>query len=103
MGKAVNSKTDYHEGWLSLALQIFERLPNRPGAACIGHEALFDPAHRNEPLAEVAVRHEAAARLCRTCPALADCAAWSASQPATRAVVGGIIPRQVGRSTTSGL
>jgi WhiB family redox-sensing transcriptional regulator len=56
-------------------------MPALPGARCVGHHALFDPAHQGEgPAAED--RHRQALRLCAACPALDACHEWMRSLPA---------------------
>ncbi|ORB01148.1 hypothetical protein BST33_10010 [Mycolicibacter minnesotensis] len=58
--------------------------PRLPGAKCRTLFAAFDPADKGEPHEEVAYRHTVALSLCRTCPALASCAAWVEAHPPTR-------------------
>lgn len=55
--------------------------PPLPGARCVGHHRLFDPAHMGEDISQVERRHRIAAETCRVCPALAACGAWLESLP----------------------
>lgn len=50
--------------------------PALPGARCRGHGRLFDAAIPDEPSEVTEQRHAQALTLCRSCPALASCAAW---------------------------
>ncbi|CPR12430.1 Transcriptional regulator WhiB [Mycobacterium bohemicum DSM 44277] len=66
-------------------------IPPLPGAACKGQPTLFDL----EPGADTAAI-EAAAAVCRSCPALQACAEWVASTPPRRrpsgVVAGQLLP-----------
>jgi len=57
--------------------------PDFAHAPCIGRWALFDPPNEHEPAASVQSRHEAAVRVCGTCPlpTMARCAATARSLP----------------------
>ena len=59
------------------AVSIFATLlgiPKLDGANCAGQWSLFDEPERGDPARRAVV--DSALRLCATCPALADCAAW---------------------------
>lgn len=56
-------------------------LPDLERAACRGRQPLHDLDVAGETLAERAVRHQAAARLCRACPELDRCAAVLGALP----------------------
>lgn len=43
------------------------------GAACVGHAALFDAEHDDEPSPVRRARHRAAVDICERCPVLAAC------------------------------
>lgn len=84
-------------GWVDLTAEILRGLPNLSGANCIGSETLFDPKGRDEESLDAAYRHQAAAELCRTCPAVDACRAWAAKQPDINAVIGGRRPELPGK------
>ncbi len=52
-------------------------------APCVGRWALFDPPNDHEAAASVQARHEAAVRVCGTCPlpTMAHCAATARGLP----------------------
>jgi hypothetical protein len=52
-------------------------------APCVGHWGLFDPRGDRESTADLAERHEAAVRVCGTCPipVFARCAALTRTLP----------------------
>lgn len=80
-------------------------LPTWPDAECHGLWYLFDGRSEDsdEDLADVAYRHQAAARLCAICPSLDDCRTWLAGLPGPAAkfartnVIAGRVPRPCGR------
>ncbi|MEV6660626.1 WhiB family transcriptional regulator [Nocardia fluminea] len=47
--------------------------PRLTGAACVGHAALFDAEHDDEPRQDRDARHRDAADICESCPVLAAC------------------------------
>ncbi len=57
--------------------------PDFADAPCVGRWALFDPPADHEPAASVSYRHEAAGRVCATCPlpTFARCAATVRALP----------------------
>lgn len=58
--------------------------PALPGAKCRGRHHLFDDADQGEPPEVVAQRHQQALGLCKICPALASCAMWFDTLPASK-------------------
>lgn len=79
-----------------------DQLPEFDGD-CAGRWSLFDEAEPDEDRTTVRFRHEAAARICRGCPALTECRAWADSLPRRHrppGVLAGRIPtpkKDVGR------
>ena len=57
--------------------------PDFSAAPCVGRWSWFDPPNDHEPGASVRERHEAAVRLCGTCPlgTFARCAATARALP----------------------
>lgn len=82
------------DGTIRLLAKILTGLPRLADAACTGRGDLFAPAAADEDPDDLAYRHEAAAGLCRTCPALAPCSAWAASLP-PRQRPAGVLAAQV--------
>ncbi|MCX2965600.1 WhiB family transcriptional regulator [Gordonia aquimaris] len=89
-------------GIVPLLSALLAGTPKLDGARCIERPDLFDPRDRGEPLKAARARHQQAAALCDSCPSVALCRAWAATQPRElhRAVVGGIRPRLAGEHTT---
>jgi hypothetical protein len=74
-------------GVVDLLERILSGVPLMEGAACVSDPAMFDEADPGHSNADVR-RMEAAARVCRRCPVLAECGAWAASLPASRRPAG---------------
>lgn len=76
-------------------LSVFAPLgtPLLPDALCLVDPQLFDYELDDERRAEQKKRHEAAARLCRGCSALAACAAWVETAP--REEISGVIAGEI--------
>jgi hypothetical protein len=85
------------DGPLGLLIAILSDTPRLPGALCRAYPDLFDATHAIGQAAMT--RHLAEARaqaksVCRTCPALTECAAWVESlRPSERP--GGVIAGRV--------
>lgn len=84
------------DDWVTLVGRILAGVPVLDGAACIDRHELFDPAEPDEDRADAAYRHEAAAAICTSCPALAQCRDWSST--VSRSTVAGHLPARPGRS-----
>lgn len=96
MSRATGGRRD--GGELGLLAAILRGMPNLRGAACVESPALFDPRDPNEDPADTAYRHQAAARICLSCPALDACREWSGSQPGqVSAVTAARTPKGPGR------
>ncbi|WP_448222742.1 hypothetical protein [Gordonia iterans] len=66
------------------ARKLAELLADQPDlsdAACRGRWALFDPAGEDEDPSVAEARHQRAAMICRSCPALAACRGWAERIP----------------------
>lgn len=86
-------------GEISLLSAMLASQPKLTGARCTDHAELFDPQAPGEDRATCRRRHEQAAALCATCPAVGLCRTWALTQPRdlTRHVIGGIRPRLNGQ------
>ena len=62
-------------------------------AACAGRWQLFDPGAEGEPFDTVRYRHQAAQRVCGTCPVLSECRSWIDSLPQEERPLGVIAGR----------
>ena len=66
-----------------LMAELAAGIPALPGAACKGRGELFDPIERTEHGDDARYRHQAALRLCASCPSTtrARCEEWLESLP----------------------
>ncbi|MAU81880.1 MAG: transcriptional regulator [Gordonia sp.] len=89
-------------GIVPLLTAMLAGTPKLTGARCTDRPDLFDPQASGEKATAARARHHQAAALCDSCPSVALCRAWAATQPRElhRAVVGGIRPRLSGEHTT---
>lgn len=92
MGAAIRSKRLFEGGKVSLMAEILRGTTPLRGAACVGREAVFDPAGRDESPQRAASRHQSAAHICAGCPVLDACSAWADQHPADGMVIAGRIP-----------
>ena len=90
------------DGTFQLLWRVRDGTPGLDGAACTGRGALFDPIEPDEHPDDAEYRTTAAAQLCRTCPALVDCAQWIDSLPAARRPAGTIAGRRAPRTRGPG-
>nr|WP_240930845.1 transcriptional regulator [Rhodococcus sp. B10] len=68
-------------------VRILTNQPRLSGAACVGRSEVFDPAETGEDPDDVRYRHEVAASICRTCPALNSCRDWAETERASGSVI----------------
>ncbi len=88
----------------TLLAELAQGIPELPGARCKGREELFDqtitrPGGGNHD-DTVTYARRAATRLCASCPALTQCAAWVDGLPRSQrptGVVGGKLTDPQGR------
>lgn len=92
------------EATVALLSKVFAGLPKMDGAQCVGRHELFDPRGKDEDADAARQRHTEAVALCRRCPALADCADFTATERDVGQVRAGRIPenpRPAGRPRNS--
>ncbi|GAA1071971.1 hypothetical protein [Tsukamurella spumae] len=89
-------------GTFQLLARILDGTPKFDGAACAGRGDLFDPVEPDEHPDDAEYRTTAAAQLCRTCPALVDCAQWIDGLTPARRPAGTIAGRRAPRTRGPG-